>query len=252
MLNLFAKKNKDSAGVPETSDVPLKAYVYRDLPEKWNGVSTCGRVFGNFDAHDFYDIYTLEEMVAKACGGGTYRCKVVKSGETKTHIGYHRFVIPGEVLINGEPIVGEHNTADTDEAKPSDTGKRKIVFTDADKVVAAGGVKYDGQKLRMDLIPPEAIEALARIYTYGCNGKPAAAEFPGKAKPYAERNWEKGMDWGRVFAALNRHLWAWWRGEEVDPESGFPHIEHALWNAAALATYRLRKTGTDTRFKAGP
>jgi len=118
----------------------------------------------------------------------------------------------------------------------------------AKKVV--GGMKYDDGKPRVDLIPPEAIEALARIYTYGFNGKPATDKFPGKPTPYLARNWEKGMDWGRVFAALNRHLWAWWRGEDVDPESGFPHIEHALWNAVALVTYRLRKIGTDSRPKA--
>lgn len=109
------------------------------------------------------------------------------------------------------------------------------------------GTKQDNGKLRIDLIPPEAIQALARIYTYGANGIPASDQFPGKAEPYAERNWEKGMDWGRVFAALNRHLWAFWLGEDLDPESGFPHIEHTLWNAAALVTYRLRKIGTDTR-----
>ncbi len=109
------------------------------------------------------------------------------------------------------------------------------------------GFKHDASKLRMDLIPPEAIEALARICTYGCTGTPASSEFPGKASPYPDRNWEQGMDWGRVFAALNRHLWAWWRGEDLDPESGYPHLEHALWNAAALVTYRLRGVGNDSR-----
>lgn len=110
-----------------------------------------------------------------------------------------------------------------------------------------GGIKYDDRKLRVDLIPPEAIEALARIYTYGTDGKPASPEYPGKPTPYAERNWEKGMNWGRVFGALQRHIWAFWRGEDIDPESGFPHVEHALWNAAALVTYQLRKAGTDDR-----
>ena len=111
------------------------------------------------------------------------------------------------------------------------------------------GVKYDSGKLHMDLISPEAIQALARTATYGIDGKPASPEFPGKSDPYPVRNWEQGMDWGRVFAALQRHSWAWWSGEDLDQESGFPHIEHALWCAAALATYRLRHIGTDTRAK---
>ncbi len=116
---------------------------------------------------------------------------------------------------------------------------------------SAGGFRHDTGKLRMDLVSPEAVEALARISTYGADGKPASEEFPGKPTPYPERNWESGMDWGRVFASLNRHLWAFWRGEELDPESGLPHVEHMLWNAAALVTYRARGIGKDTRHKRG-
>ena len=73
--------------------------------------------------------------------------------------------------------------------------------------------KDDGGKLRYDLIPPEALEELARVYTVG-------------AERYGERNWERGITWGRLFAALMRHLWAWWRGEMRDPEDGLPHLAH--------------------------
>jgi hypothetical protein len=32
----------------------------------------------------------------------------------------------------------------------------------------------------------------------------------------------------RYFDAAQRHLWAWWEGEARDPESGLPHLAHAV------------------------
>ncbi len=98
------------------------------------------------------------------------------------------------------------------------------------------GVKFDDGKLRYDLIPAEAVEGLARVLTFG-------------AKKYAPRNWEKGMSWGRVFGALMRHLWAWWRGEDKDPETGFSHLDHAACCIAFLQTYEVRRIGADDRVK---
>lgn len=97
-----------------------------------------------------------------------------------------------------------------------------------------GGVKFDDDKPRYDLIPPEALEGLAKVLTFG-------------AKKYAPRNWEKGMLWGRVFGAAMRHLWAWWRGENTDPETGLSHLDHAACCIAFLQAYEVRKTGTDDR-----
>ena len=96
------------------------------------------------------------------------------------------------------------------------------------------GVKFDQEKPRLDLIPPEVIEELGIVLGYG-------------AKKYAERNWEKGMAWSRVYAAALRHILKWWEGEEIDPESGLPHISHALCNLAFLVTYCRRDIGTDDR-----
>lgn len=96
------------------------------------------------------------------------------------------------------------------------------------------GVKYDEDKLRYDLIPPEVLEALAYIFTIG-------------AKKYAERNCELGMDWGRIYSACWRHLNSWWSGDVIDDESKKSHLWHALWNIAMLVTYESRNIGTDTR-----
>ncbi len=94
--------------------------------------------------------------------------------------------------------------------------------------------KTDTGKLRMDLIPPEAIFAAAEAYTFGL-------------VKYPERNWEPGMKWGRYFGALMRHMWAWWWGEKADPESGLSHLSHALFCLMALVTYEARNVGEDDR-----
>ncbi len=76
------------------------------------------------------------------------------------------------------------------------------------------------------------------------------------------RNWEKGMKWGRVFGAAMRHLWCWWGGQapatlnfafgDLDDETKFSHLWHALCCVAFLVTYEQRGVGQDDRFKAAP
>lgn len=96
------------------------------------------------------------------------------------------------------------------------------------------GLRYNADKLRYDLVPPDAMEALVRVFTFG-------------AQKYAPRNWEKGMPWMECDASLRRHLAAWEMGERLDPESGEPHLAHAVWNALALLTFELRGIGEDDR-----
>lgn len=96
------------------------------------------------------------------------------------------------------------------------------------------GVKHDQEKVRLELIPPELLFAVGEILTFG-------------AKKYADRNWEKGMKWGRVFGALMRHLWCWWRKDSIDAETGKSHLWHAACCIAFLITYEQRKLGEDDR-----
>lgn len=101
---------------------------------------------------------------------------------------------------------------------------------------AKEGLRFDDGKPRYDLVPPEALESLAKVLSYGAN-------------KYAQRNWEKGMKWGRVFGSLMRHLWKWWSPfhSDTDEETGFSHLDHALCNVAFLIAYEQRKIGEDDR-----
>lgn len=97
------------------------------------------------------------------------------------------------------------------------------------------GVKHDQGKTRYELLPPEFLEAVASILTFG-------------AQKYADRNWERGIKYSRVFGALMRHLWAWWRGNNLDDETGKSHLWHAGCCLAFLITYETRNmSGFDDR-----
>jgi hypothetical protein len=104
--------------------------------------------------------------------------------------------------------------------------------------------KYDTGKVRLELIPSELIYAVGTILTFG-------------ADKYDDRNWEKGMSWGRVFGALMRHMWCWWGGVQptsnnfvfgcLDPETDHSHLWHAACCLAFLIAYEERGIGTDDR-----
>ena len=86
-----------------------------------------------------------------------------------------------------------------------------------------GGKK--GQKLaRFDLLPADVLWAVAEHYGRG-------------ALKYAERNWELGYNWSLSYAALQRHLNAFWNGEDVDPETGSHHLDAVIFHAMALRRF---------------
>lgn len=78
------------------------------------------------------------------------------------------------------------------------------------------GLKFDSEKPRMGLLPPRALESVARVLTFG-------------AKKYAPDNWkyvENGKS--RYADASLRHITAYLKGEDHDPETGIHHLSHAI------------------------
>lgn len=92
-------------------------------------------------------------------------------------------------------------------------------------------IKHDHHKLPMHLISPVALEELARALRHG-------------AEKYGERNWEPGLKYSRLYAAAQRHLVAWWGGEDLDPETGETHVAHAFATMMML-THFTRQVRTD-------
>ena len=95
-------------------------------------------------------------------------------------------------------------------------------------------VKDDNAKTRYDLLPPELLEETAKVLTFG-------------AQKYSAHNWAQGASWSRYFSAMMRHMWAWWRGEDNDPETGFSHLAHAACCLSFLIAYQRRDLGEDDR-----
>ncbi len=102
-------------------------------------------------------------------------------------------------------------------------------FTPADKTTFASGAQKDQTgKPRFDLIPPEAMQALADTYALG-------------AVKYNDRNWEKGIPFSAALGALKRHLNAFEMGDMINTADGdIEHIAHVMWWAVALTTFVKR------------
>jgi len=91
------------------------------------------------------------------------------------------------------------------------------------------GQKHDKEKIRMDLLPFDALEEVAKILTFG-------------AKKYSANNWQNVENAKeRYEAALLRHLSAHKKGEKIDNDSGLSHLSHVACNALFLIWFELNE-----------
>jgi len=97
------------------------------------------------------------------------------------------------------------------------------------------GKKFDGGKVRVDLLSPIAMEEIAKVMTFG-------------ATKYGDNNWRKGIAWSRVLGALLRHTFAFMRGEDNDPETGICHLAHAGCCIMFLLEYQNTHKELDDRY----
>ena len=78
------------------------------------------------------------------------------------------------------------------------------------------GIKYDGEKPKMHLLPPKAIVEISKVLTFG-------------AAKYDAENWRKLDDLqNRYTAGALRHIFAHMDGEQLDPETNLSHLAHAM------------------------
>lgn len=99
-----------------------------------------------------------------------------------------------------------------------------------------GGAKHDAGKAPLDLLSPLALTGTSRVLGFG-------------AAKYAAHNWRRGIAWSRIIGAVFRHLLAFMRGEDIDPESGLPHIDHVACNVMFLQEFYTTRKDLDDRFK---
>lgn len=97
-------------------------------------------------------------------------------------------------------------------------------------------LKFDQGKLPLHLIDPLWLTTTAQVLDHG-------------QQKYGPWNWAKGtFSYSRLYSALQRHLQAWWNGEELDQETGLPHLWHANCCMMFLTRYTHDLLGTDDRF----
>ncbi len=81
---------------------------------------------------------------------------------------------------------------------------------------------------------------------YGC-----LALLDGMLK-YGRSNWRAvGVNATIYYDALDRHITAWFEGEDIDPDSGLPHLAHALACLAILVDAQAAGKLNDNRFYPG-
>lgn len=160
----------------------------------------------------------------------------------------YEFEYEGDEIVDFHPLLAEAQPSGTryvsiDNGSPIPVQPGEVVhLPDALSEVrivdpTTGGAK--GQKMeRFDLIPADALRELARVYGVG-------------SLKYEDRNWEKGYRYGLSFGAMQRHAWAFWNGQDIDPDPAtrgeLYHLAQVAWHALGLLAFRLRGIGTDDR-----
>ena len=116
---------------------------------------------------------------------------------------------------NNDAINHDAITHESAGLKIKDSGTRQQFETGANRDTQAG-------KGRFDLLPPWAIEQVAKLYEAGC-------------EKYGDRNWEKGIPMGRYLDSAIRHSFKYLRGDTDED-----HLLAAAWNLLCCMDTRER------------
>lgn len=100
------------------------------------------------------------------------------------------------------------------------------------------GIRHDQGKARISTLPGRAIELVMQVGEFG-------------AKKYGDHNYRGGMPITKFLDAAYRHAFVefLFKGNDIDPESGLPHLAHAAWNLLAAAEQMMVKSELDNRYK---
>ena len=102
--------------------------------------------------------------------------------------------------------------------------------------VDGGGMRFNSNKAELHQVPTSAILAISKVLMYG-------------AQKYEKGNFRRGMKWTTPYDCAQRHMMLWLDGEELDAESGLPHLYHAIANVAMLIEFETTCPELDDRFK---
>jgi hypothetical protein len=175
------------------------------------------------EAPKLHTYYLLSEECRKAVAfkePDAVACYVtgVSNGRARVAVGESLFDFPFSDLTQPITEVEAYNLHKVEALKRERELVRAKAQAEALGVIVGKptGRKDDQDKARWDLLPFGSVAQVVDVLTYG-------------AKKYAPDNWQKVPNpKGRYVAAALRHLSAYAEGEKVDPESGKPHLAHAV------------------------
>ena len=121
-------------------------------------------------------------------------------------------------LGNGHQTLGDYIASKSLQASPRGTDGLSV------------GIKHDQEKPRFGLVPPKALEEVAKVLTYG-------------ARKYSAENW-RHVEVSRYFDAAQRHQWSYKQGQTIDPESGYNHLAHAICSLMFMLEQDLESKAT--------
>ena len=125
-----------------------------------------------------------------------------------------------------EPVIMEYDPALAQESieRLAAALQQERGVGDVTSSVKGSGARYNAGKADLSLIPMSTLEDEAKVWMYG-------------KQKYAAWNWAKGMSWSIPLACALRHISKWQAGEDLDEESGLPHLAHAMCNLRMLTLY---------------
>lgn len=111
-------------------------------------------------------------------------------------------------------------------------------------------LRYNNDKPQWSLVPQSALIPMVDVLEYGAHKYTIFEDSDGnevkgiditpedakhlKVKVSGRNNWKKGLPIREQLESLKRHLDAFMEGEDIDPESGLPHIGHMQCNTLFL------------------
>lgn len=119
------------------------------------------------------------------------------------------------------------------------------------RTVSATGARKGVKPERPDLIPVGPLRQLALHYGIGAE-KYTERDEAGNITHEGGNNWRAGYEWSKSYAALQRHLLAFWGGEDLDPETQTPHLTAAAWHCFTLLEFMNTHPEFDDRVKPTP
>lgn len=199
-----------------------------DVPKDWSFYEAIKK---DLEAIDWAEGIYLLPGWSKSLGAGIERDHAIVTGKEIIYDPEAELPENHKQLIRPPKIEFNRNQAYNVKWNP-EGGDDEVRIVDP----VTGGAK--GSKLaQLGALDPYALMDVAKVAGFG-------------STKYERYNFAKGYRWSLSFDAMQRHLLAFWGGEDMDPESNLPHLAHGSWHGLALLTFASRKLGTDDRFPA--